>query len=478
MKKENILPENSYQTNSSLLPFSSNESTSQVEKLTQWRKTLIERCPATEELFTQKAYWLEDTSNVLWTGLPNIEQFLAEKILIPRKKSEEQNSPNLLVRWNSWRAKSGLTKSNSNNEIFDDSYLITQTEAVSLLWFAQEKNLLSNSRGSSQPRNLMIYNQTEIDAILNKDVSKQLAQISIDDHTNRYFVEITRVPLLKKFQELSLAQAITAGKKSVNTLEEQTTHSNQSRLRAQVELSYYATEWLRMANTRLVLSVAKKYNFSVHGLHLLDLAHEGMTGLDTAIQRYEWEKGHRFSTYATWWIRQAITRSIANNGRTIRIPVNTIDKLNKLKKHYNQLEEEHGRTPTWQELADKTGQTVEEVQSDWLLDKRPRSLQEPLNPLDGLEEFVDIIPDANDLDVSDVVSLNLFAELVPDLYETLTPREARVIKLRVEEGLTLEQVGKKIGLTRERIRQIEKKGIGKMKNHLKYIGIKSIDQVL
>src|ERR1700686_1212525 len=264
--------------------------------------------------------------------------------------------------------------------------------------------------------------------------------VSLDDPVRMYLKEIGRVALLKAEQEVTLAKAIEAGDDD-------------------------AKHKLTEANLRLVVSIAKKY--IGRGMSFLDLIQEGNMGLIRAVEKFDYHKGYKFSTYATWWIRQAITRAIADQARTIRIPVHMVETINKLVRVSRRLLQELGREPTDQEIGDEMGISAEKVREIVKVSQDPVSLETPI----GEEEdshLGDFVEDKEATSPSDAASLTMLRTEVEDILDTLTPRERRVLQLRF--GLidghqrTLEEVGKRFGVTRERIRQIEAKALRKLRH--------------
>ncbi|MCD8390665.1 MAG: RNA polymerase sigma factor RpoD [Firmicutes bacterium] len=264
--------------------------------------------------------------------------------------------------------------------------------------------------------------------------------INIDDHVKMYLKEIGKVDLLTPEEETKLAKAMSEGDEE-------------------------AKKRLAEANLRLVVSIAKRY--VGRGMLFLDLIQEGNLGLIKAVDKFDYTKGYKFSTYATWWIRQAITRAIADQARTIRIPVHMVETINKLVRVSRQMVQELGREPTPEELARELNMPVEKVREISKISQEPVSLETPI----GEEEdshLGDFIPDDDAPSPSDAASFVLLKEQLASVLKTLTPREAKVLSLRfgLEDGRqrTLEEVGKEFDVTRERIRQIEAKALRKLRH--------------
>ncbi len=292
-----------------------------------------------------------------------------------------------------------------------------------------------------------IINDTEADHVEELDfkeheVEELIAQdgVGIDDHVRMYLKEIGQVPLLSTDDEIEYAKKMAEGDvEAKKTLEE--------------------------ANLRLVVSIAKRY--VGRGMLFLDLIQEGNLGLIKAVEKFDYTKGYKFSTYATWWIRQAITRAIADQARTIRIPVHMVETINKLSRASRQLLQELGREPSPEELAKDLGMSVERVIEIQKISQDPISLETPI----GEEEDSHIgafIPDTETQSPADAAAYTLLKEQFSNVLSTLTPREARVLRLRfgLDNGQmrTLEEVGKEFNVTRERIRQIEAKALRKLRH--------------
>ena len=270
--------------------------------------------------------------------------------------------------------------------------------------------------------------------------AEAINSVSLDDPVRMYLKEIGRVALLKAEQEVHYAKLIEQGDEE-------------------------AKNQLTEANLRLVVSIAKKY--IGRGMSFLDLIQEGNMGLIRAVEKFDYHKGYKFSTYATWWIRQAITRAIADQARTIRIPVHMVETINKLVRVSRRLLQELGREPTDEEIAEEMGITPEKVREIIKVSQDPVSLETPI----GEEEdshLGDFIEDKEATAPSDAASLTMLRTEVEDVLDTLTPRERRVLQLRfgLDDGhqRTLEEVGKRFGVTRERIRQIEAKALRKLRH--------------
>ena len=264
--------------------------------------------------------------------------------------------------------------------------------------------------------------------------------VNIDDPVKVYLKEIGRVPLLSPDEEVKLAQRMAEG-------------------------DAYAKKRLAEANLRLVVSIAKRY--VGRGMQFLDLIQEGNLGLIKAVEKFDHTKGFKFSTYATWWIRQAITRAIADQARTIRIPVHMVETINKVKKVSSQLLHQNGHDPTAEEIAAALDMPVDKVREIMRVAQEPVSLETPI----GEEEdshLGDFIPDDDAPAPADAASHTLLKEQLGEVLKTLTPREEKVLRLRfgLEDGRsrTLEEVGKEFNVTRERIRQIEAKALRKLRH--------------
>ena len=288
------------------------------------------------------------------------------------------------------------------------------------------------------------------------------------DPVKDYLKQIGRVNLLNAEQEVDLSERIEAGLYAQHLLD---TESDKMDFKRRRELKWAANDGKRAkdhlleANLRLVVSLAKRY--TGRGMLFLDLIQEGNLGLIRAVEKFDWKKGFKFSTYATWWIRQAITRAMADQARTIRVPVHMVEVINKLSRVQRQRLQDLGREPTPDELARELDMPVEKVQEVQKYGREPISLHTPLGE-DGDSEFGDLIEDTDAIAPSDAVAFSLLQEQFKQVLETLSPREAGVIKMRygLEDGQpkTLDDIGRVYGVTRERIRQIESKTMSKLRH--------------
>jgi RNA polymerase primary sigma factor len=295
-----------------------------------------------------------------------------------------------------------------------------------------------------------------------------LEHVGSDDTVGLYLKEMSRVPLLSVEEELSLAKRIEAGRdadRMLNDKEANLSEARQTELRTIQKDGEQAWEHLIKANTRLVVSVAKKY--IGRGVPFLDLIQEGNMGLMKAVEKFDYSRGFRFSTYATWWIRQAITRSIADQGRTIRIPVHMIDRIRELYKVSHALEQSLGRKPLANEIAEEMNVNVRKVQWMMRISWLPLSLESPVGDEEDSELGM-FVEDDQTPSPMEVTYKSMLRDKIDEVLNTLSPREARILRLRfgLDNGrsYTLEEVGQKFGLTRERIRQIEGKALRQLRH--------------
>ena len=297
-------------------------------------------------------------------------------------------------------------------------------------------------------------------------LSDDLSNIDTDDTIGLYLKEVSRVPLLTADEEVELAQRIEKGRISREELARvNVTYERRLELRKNIEDSWAARDHLITANSRLVISVAKKY--MGRGVPFLDLIQEGNIGLIRATKKFDYRRGHKFSTYATWWIRQAVTRAIADQGRTIRVPVHMGDQINKLLRYQHQLTQKLGRDPSVEELAAELDVPIKKVENMIQVARRPLSLE---TPTDDEEDSVlgDFIEDDEAPAPYDSATYNLLKEHLQEILNDLPPREVRILQLRYGlldgQAYTLEEVGNKMGVTRERVRQIEAQALSRLRH--------------
>ena len=330
----------------------------------------------------------------------------------------------------SGKQKGRLTTKEISDALEELDYDVEQVDKLYDTFEAYNIEIVEDDGGES----IVPASNEELESVLSAD------GISIDDPVKVYLKEIGRVPLLSAEEEVELAIRMSEG-------------------------DVAAKKRLSEANLRLVVSIAKRY--VGRGMQFLDLIQEGNLGLIKAVEKFDHTKGFKFSTYATWWIRQAITRAIADQARTIRIPVHMVETINKVKKVNSQLLHENGHEPTNEQIAEKLEMPVEKVREIMRVAQEPVSLETPI----GEEEdshLGDFIPDEDAPAPSDVASHTMLKEQLAEVLSTLTPREEKVLRLRfgLEDGRsrTLEEVGKEFNVTRERIRQIEAKALRKLRH--------------
>ena len=330
----------------------------------------------------------------------------------------------------SGKQKGRLTTKEISDALEELDYDVEQVDKLYDTFEAYNIEIVEDDGGES----IAPASNEELESVLNTD------GISIDDPVKVYLKEIGRVPLLSAEEEVELAIKMSQG-------------------------DVAAKKRLSEANLRLVVSIAKRY--VGRGMQFLDLIQEGNLGLIKAVEKFDHTKGFKFSTYATWWIRQAITRAIADQARTIRIPVHMVETINKVIRVSRQLLQELGHDPSANEIAEEMNMPVEKVREILKIAQEPVSLETPI----GEEEdshLGDFIPDEGASEPSEAASFTLLKEQLMDVLSTLTPREEKVLKLRfgIEDGRTrtLEEVGKEFNVTRERIRQIEAKALRKLRH--------------
>jgi RNA polymerase primary sigma factor len=295
-----------------------------------------------------------------------------------------------------------------------------------------------------------------------------LDTIESDDTISLYLKEVSQIPLLTPEEEIELAKAIKRGERARRRLErsgDKLSPEKRAALEAQVAEGEEARKKLTRSNSRLVISLAKKY--IGQGVPFLDLIQEGNMGLMKAVEKFDYRRGHKFSTYATWWIRQSITRAIADQGRTIRVPVHMNDRIRRLYRVARRLEQELGREPSIEELAAEMNLPLDKVERIIEISQRPLSLEKPVGE-EKDSELGDFIEAQDIPDPVDEATQELLREDIEKLLTSLTPREARVLELRygLADGhsYTLKEVGEKFGLTRERIRQIENEALQRLRH--------------
>ena len=342
---------------------------------------------------------------------------------------------------------------------------------------ANKVDVLRISDGDDEDDDIILDDEDEVE-VEKIDLSVPEG-VSVEDPVRMYLKEIGKVPLLSADEEIELAQKMEAGRVAVEKIpllkerlaetgEEQKKEEIQAEIKAlqlDVDRGSDAKKRLAEANLRLVVSIAKRY--VGRGMLFLDLIQEGNLGLIKAVEKFDYRKGYKFSTYATWWIRQAITRAIADQARTIRIPVHMVETINKLIRVSRQLLQELGREPTPEEIAEEMKMPVERVREILKISQEPVSLETPI----GEEEdshLGDFIKDDNVPVPADAATFTLLKEQLEEVLGTLTEREQKVLTLRfgLEDGRarTLEEVGKEFNVTRERIRQIEAKALRKLRH--------------
>ena len=297
------------------------------------------------------------------------------------------------------------------------------------------------------------------------DEGDYLANVDTNDTVGLYLKEAGRVPLLKPDEEIEITKAMDRGRKAREKLaNENVTPEERERLLKQIEEGWEARDHLIKANARLVISVAKKY--MGRGVPFLDLIQEGNIGLMRAAKKFDHRRGYKFSTYATWWIRQAVTRAIADQGRTIRVPVHMGDQVSRMLRIQHQLKQKYGRDPTIPEIAEALEIPEKKVESMIQLARHPISLQTPIGDDDD-DVLGDFIEDDNAPGPDVLASNNLLHEQLEELLSKLPPREARILQLRYGlidgQTLTLNEVGQKMGVTRERVRQIEAQALRRLR---------------
>lgn len=381
----------------------------------------------------------------------NEHQQEAEKQLLASQKNESQEKQS---------TKKSTESKSDGKKISEEKKTLIREKVRELISLGQSKGFLTYSEiqeildkvelDASQVENIydtlesmgidVVDDRVSEEELLKDDIENLPEGIAIDDPVRMYLKEIGKIPLLTPEEEIELAKRIEQGDEE-------------------------AKKRLAEANLRLVVSIAKRY--VGRGMLFLDLIQEGNLGLLKAVEKFDYRKGYKFSTYATWWIRQAITRAIADQARTIRIPVHMVETINKLVRVSRQLLQEKGREPTPEEIAKEMNMPVEKVREILKIAQEPVSLETPI----GEEEdshLGDFIPDDDALAPSEAAAYSMLKEQLLEVLDSLNEREKKVLKLRfgLEDGRarTLEEVGREFNVTRERIRQIEAKALRKLRH--------------
>ena len=408
-------------------------------------------------------------------GEKRVLQKLDEKLVAPLSAAAILNANEKVMDLFARGKKRGKVDSTEMMEVLDEldldsdqmEHIYDSLEALGIEIGAEE-DLLPELPDDLEPPMEEISGIEEEELV---DPNTLVDSFSIDDPVRMYLKEIGKVPLLAPDEEIKLATAMTDGSNAAETLKMaeqdgmELPAETKKELNAKIKAGERAKQKLAEANLRLVVSIAKRY--VGRGMLFLDLIQEGNLGLIKAVEKFDYTKGYKFSTYATWWIRQAITRAIADQARTIRIPVHMVETINKVIRVSRQLLQELGHDPSPEEISAEMGMPVEKVREILKIAQEPVSLETPI----GEEEdshLGDFIPDEGASEPSEAASFTLLKEQLVDVLSTLTPREEKVLKLRfgIEDGRsrTLEEVGKEFNVTRERIRQIEAKALRKLRH--------------
>jgi RNA polymerase primary sigma factor len=407
-----------------------------------------------------------------WLGSAAIKQALAAG-----KRAGSIDTGELTAAFTKAVAEAGLEPEEAN---FEDLMEVVEAQGITIADLAEDEVIDDEEElGGFDDEDVEVEDDEEVERTERFDREEMEtraeamadARVKTNDPVRQYLQEIGRVKLLTLEEEISLARRIEEGEAARKRLDEDAdSFEERARrsLKRVVEDGDLARQHLIEANLRLVVSIAKKYNG--RGMSFLDLIQEGNQGLIRAVEKFEYRRRYKFSTYATWWIRQAINRAIADQSRTIRIPVHMVETINKLTRASRRLQQELSREPTYEEIADAMGPdwNAEKVEEAFKLTREPFSLETPI----GDEEdsfYGDFIPDENIESPVEQASKVILSEELDEALDKLSEREAMVLKLR--KGLvdgrehTLEEVGSHFGVTRERIRQIENKALRKLKYH-------------
>jgi RNA polymerase primary sigma factor len=340
--------------------------------------------------------------------------------------------------------------------------ILEEIQTLGITLYENEDDANSGSDGIEELNGNSFYGESHAAPLFD------LSNVPIDDSVGLYFREMGQQSLLSADEEVQLAKEIEAGREAEEIIAEHNEALTLDEIDDQVrlrEIGDAARAHLIRANTRLVVSIAKKYRG--RGLQFLDLIQEGNVGLMKAVEKYDYRRGNRFSTYATWWIRQAVTRALANHGRTIRIPAHLGGRISKLYQVAQELEQEFGRQPTAEEIAENMDLPADRVR--WMLrtSRQPVHLERPVGD-ESDAELGDFIEDIEMPQPAETVANNMLTEEISEILDQLTPREARILRLRYGlqdgESRTLKEVGEMFGLSRERIRQLEKEALRKLRH--------------
>lgn len=365
-------------------------------------------------------------------------------------------------------------KNNEDNTEGRIEAFIDKVQQKGYATFSDILKILSDTDGASQIKDLLrqldeagveIYEDGDVSVTETEGKDSQLVYSATDDTMTLYFRDVGAVPLLTREQEVILAQRIERGeaaKKRLNS--EDLTPDERTVLEQVVEAGEAARHKLIVANVRLVISIAKHY--LGQGVPLLDLIQEGNIGLMRAAEKFDWHRGHKFSTYATWWIRQSLTRAVADQGRTIRLPIHRHEQVRKLRKAQRTLTKELGRDPTSEELAEKLDRSPNEAERLIQEAQPPISLEKPVGEF-GESQFAEFM-ESSDPQPFDIIEEVTLADDIQTLLNALPFREARILELRygLRDGreYTLKEIGERFGLTRERIRQIENDALHRLRS--------------
>ncbi len=406
----------------------------------------------------------EAVPNPAWLETPQIQ-----KLIESGQKEGSLNTEEISTAFN--QALESLDLS-GENENFEDLMKVLESKNIEIADLSEDEIIDEDEFDDVDDiKDIDDDDSVDTEALEARAEAMAGSRLSTNDPVRQYLHEIGRVSLLSLEEEISLARRIEEGEAAQERLEEESAdlpERTQRGLRRVVEDGEMARQHLIEANLRLVVSIAKKY--TGRGLSFLDLIQEGNQGLIRAVEKFEYRRRYKFSTYATWWIRQAINRAIADQARTIRIPVHMVETINKLTRTARQLQQELSREPTYEEVADAMGPgwNAEKVEEVFKVSQEPVSLETPIG--DEKDSFYgDFIPDENVESPVDQASKTLLSEELDKALDKLTERESMVLKFR--KGLvdgrehTLEEVGSHFGVTRERIRQIENKALRKLKYH-------------